>query len=254
LYFFLRFPTITRREIREDARERLRDEEIKRRNAMKLAIMLLGSTAFVAGGTTLTKNPSSQKHDVLSKQVHQVKASADRDSGDCDFATTPIFANVANIILTDSECTVGSFSSHADIYGNGNSINVFASYFTYYDPIDGLSEVWQPATATRLLPESGPPVFTSEIIIDLHPTVMGYEGGFPHGQQFYDLRTIGLTDINNDGKKDAIVVGSYSDNKYYFYIENISDFPVACTTDVNSDGSTNVNDLLEVVGNWGPCE
>ena len=27
LYFFLRFPTITHREIREDARERLRDEE-----------------------------------------------------------------------------------------------------------------------------------------------------------------------------------------------------------------------------------
>ncbi len=89
-------------------------------------------------------------------------------------------------------------------------------------------------------------------ILNLDPSVMSYEIP-PQGTSF-KLELVGFFDMTRDGLPDAIVQLSGGGNTY-FYIENISEPPaVACATDINNDGSTNVDDLLALVGNWGPCE
>ena len=95
-------------------------------------------------------------------------------------------------------------------------------------------------------------------LIDLNPSSIAYSG-----VQFCEditCRLKSFLDVTGDGLPDAIVyVSSYGLNggchSGYHYVENISIPPAAaCASDINNDGSTNVNDLLAVVGNWGPCE
>jgi len=66
----------------------------------------------------------------------------------------------------------------------------------------------------------------------------------------------GLIDMNNDGLLDAIIC--LSDKNYnpsYYCVLNISTPPaVACASDVNGNGSVEVNDVIQVISDWGSCE
>jgi hypothetical protein len=91
-------------------------------------------------------------------------------------------------------------------------------------------------------------------LIDLNPTSLTYAG-----VQFCDeihCNLAGLLDVTGDGLPDAIVQ-VISDMCYigYHYVENISIPPAAaCASDLNNDGAVEVNDLMQIISNWGACE
>ena len=88
---------------------------------------------------------------------------------------------------------------------------------------------------------------------------------------------IGLHDVTQDGKLDLILqitrlvypcgtgspvlygcdgTGASPDynGTYYCYVENILESSgVACASDLNGDGAVEVNDLMQVVSDWGAC-
>ena len=74
----------------------------------------------------------------------------------------------------------------------------------------------------------------------LEPTIQSFASGF--------------FEVTDDGLADAIIAAdAYSPNAQFFYVENISTPVVACVTDLNGDGETDIDDLLQVMGAWGPC-
>ena len=65
-----------------------------------------------------------------------------------------------------------------------------------------------------------------------------------------------LIDMNNDGLLDAIIrLIDNNNGSSYYCVLNISTPPAAtCDSDLNGNGSVEVNDLMQIVSDWGPCE
>ncbi len=99
-------------------------------------------------------------------------------------------------------------------------------------------------------------------ILDLDPSVIDY-GEIVFENDFV-IKCHALVDVTGDELLDAIISfktdnwdwgPSPNPQSYYFYLENISTPEgVACDTDINNDGSTDVTDMLAIIGEWGPCE
>jgi hypothetical protein len=109
--------------------------------------------------------------------------------------------------------------------------------------------IGSPACKTRYIPNSNPTAISHEIFLSLNPKNLIYEGS----AQPLSTSLVGYLDVTNDGKPDAIIKSGESQTEVWF-VENISEWPAACASDINNDDVTDVVDLLEVVGNWGPCE
>jgi hypothetical protein len=58
-------------------------------------------------------------------------------------------------------------------------------------------------------------------------------------------------DVNNDGYPDIVTAMGHKGTAIA-YINQMTPSTV-CDSDINTDGTTDVTDLLFVVGNWGPC-
>jgi hypothetical protein len=79
-----------------------------------------------------------------------------------------------------------------------------------------------------------------------------------------NIKCLGYYDVTQDGKADAIIQirrngmiwdgGDYQ-GRYLCYLENLSESSGAvCASDLNGDGSVEVNDVIQVISDWGPCE
>jgi len=84
------------------------------------------------------------------------------------------------------------------------------------------------------------------------------QGIMPPNSNMIYRYDVAVGDSNGDGWPD-IVIPVYGTQQFagdygILVLLNQGNGSFACATDINNDGSTNVNDLLEVVGNWGPCE
>ena len=176
-----------------------------------------------------------------------------------------IFASIAYPLEISCGGTAPYFNGYAfyepgifiDLNGDGRAESLYGitySWAYWEDPMDGCGCIREGGTDTRVA-RGGSKVGTIELsaLINLHPDSMTYEN-FSVGE-FYYIECRALFDVTGDGLVDAIIYAESDGNSGWFYAENISEPPaVACATDINNDGSTNVSDLLMVVGNWGPCE
>jgi len=93
-------------------------------------------------------------------------------------------------------------------------------------------------------------------LLDIHPDAMTYTDYTWDGMMPFYI--IDFLDVTGDGLPDAIIqLGKWCDAPQtcdFFYVTNISTPPgVACATDVNSDGTTDVSDMLALIAGWGPC-
>jgi len=219
---------------------------------MKLLVLFLGSTTLVAGSTSITS-----QQDVHADFTHLLphQPANTRMVGDgCPWVEPPIFDTVAHPLIAN-DCDNLWFSSHS---GVGNTIDLdgdgvpesMAGNVVRWELPNGIDS---PACKTRYVPNSNPTAISNEIFLSVNPKYLTYKGSAP---KFY-CSLVGYLDVTNDGKPDAIISGEIGNGEWndgLWFVENISDWPATCATDINSDGSTNVNDLLEVVGNWGSCE
>ena len=69
---------------------------------------------------------------------------------------------------------------------------------------------------------------------------------------YFSNNTFIPADVNNDGYPDIVSAMGYKGTAIA-YINQMTPSTV-CDSDINTDGTTDVTDLLFVVGNWGPCE
>ena len=230
---------------------------------MKFLVLFLGSTTLVAGGTVITAQQDVRNNVIAHQRPHQDHRATFRGhdgAGDCPQVTTPIFDNVAHpLFLENPDCGLG-YLADVDVDGDGVP-ETSDGYYQRWDMMADCSEYefqFSMDVKTHYVPGSNPPVVVTESYLDLNPDSMTYEGvDMLYGYYIYNR---GYVDVTNDGKPDALLmtqiqtecIGEYVTQ--YFYVENISEAPASCATDINNDGSTNVNDLLAVVGNWGPCE
>ena len=218
---------------------------------MKFLVLILGSTTLVAGGTAITSQ-QDVRNNVTTQRPYQEHRAASRGT-DCPPVETPIFGNIAYPLIVKG-CNDPLYDGiDRDLDGDGKTEACFAEY---YD--DCFYVFSQPGTTIRYVEGSNPPRVISESFLNVSPELMQYDGVTGY------IRAVWLrayVDVTNDGKPDAILLVQTEITKctmivenHYLYVENISEWPAACATDINNDGSTNVNDLLEVVGNWGECE
>jgi hypothetical protein len=183
---------------------------------------------------------------------------------DCDKIV--MFSNIA-LPLTLESCGISSISfgsigmsQNIDVDGDGieELSKDIASAFTgggLFGNYMVMGSVFNESTTIGTI--------TVTNILDVSTDVIDYSGIPDDGYSGpFQISCEGYMDVTLDGKKDAIIEfrrmgGPWNGGDYsfeaYFYIENISEWPAACATDINNDGSTNVNDLLAVVGNWGAC-
>ena len=229
---------------------------------MKFLVLILGSTTLVAGGTAITSQQDSRNNVIANQRPYQEHRAASRGT-DCQPVENPIFGNVAYPLeVAEGSCplrwsTGESLLPDADIDGNGV---IDISSATYWQDDFGTSSF--PSSIISFNLNTTPPQIISESVLILNPETINYTGldiiNYPFGVSILNL---GYIDVTADGKPDALIeVGMQVDesdwdfsDKYYFYIENISEWTAACATDINNDGSTNVNDLLAVVDGWGVC-
>ena len=229
---------------------------------MKFLVLFLSSTTLVAGGTAIT----SQQDVRNNVNVHQRPNQEHRlgsPGTDCPPVETPIFGNVAYpLFLENPDCWIG-YLADSDVDGDGvlERSGGFCERLDWMGKCDWYEEGEVQDIKTQYVPGSNPPVVVTASFLDLNPDSMTYEGVDSDDFQYeYQIYNLGYLDVTNDGKPDAIIwtnIGTGCNGPYvtqHFYVENISEWTSACATDVNGDGSTNVNDLLAVVGNWGPCE
>ncbi|MDP6379303.1 MAG: hypothetical protein QF885_06620, partial [Candidatus Thalassarchaeaceae archaeon] len=95
-------------------------------------------------------------------------------------------------------------------------------------------------------------------LINIHPDAMIYTDYTWDGMT--QIYLLDFLDVTGDGLPDAIISIGWCDPTMpcdpvgVFYVTNISTPPgVACASDVNSDGTTDVNDILALISGWGPC-
>jgi len=228
---------------------------------MKILILVLGSTTLVAGGTAITSQQDASNNVTAHQRPYQEHRAASRGS-DCQPVETPIFGPVAYELPIAIESCLWrnnrfAFSQpEADIDGDG----LFEPHggVCFYQPSTGKGTSY-PCVKIRMV-NFDPPEIIGENFLSLHPNDITYDGiDFSKIKYNCVMRCVGYLDVNGSGKPDALIeftIDEFGENQEIklFYVENISEWPAACATDINNDGSTNVNDLLAVVGNWGPCE
>ena len=226
---------------------------------MKFIVLFLGSTTLVAGGTAITSQQDVRNNVIAHQRPYQEHRAASRGT-DCPPVATPIFDNVAHPLFVENpDCRIG-YLSDMDVDGDGIP-ETSEGWSESFDRMGGCSEFESYNyldKKSRYVPGSNPPEVVTESYLDLNPDSMTYEGfDLVYG---YYIQNKGYLDVTNDGKPDAIIQAYIATEcsgptvLQYFYVENISEWTAACATDINNDGSTNVTDLLAVVGNWGPCE
>ena len=104
------------------------DEKIKRRNAMKLLILILGSTTLVAGGTAITSQQDAHNNVTAHQRPYQEHRASSRGT-DCPPVATPIFDNVAYPLAIDfcEEFFIG----RQDVNGDG-TVDGWECYFSRF--------------------------------------------------------------------------------------------------------------------------
>ena len=228
---------------------------------MKFLILFLGSTGLVAGGTAITSQQSTRNNITPYQQAYQA-------GEDCPNVEPPIFDNVAYELFLENPDCIGIDPNtrllrfpEVDIDGDG--IDDAKPWCTFRitgacASLDVQLENFR-GKRVRLVPNTTPPVLITEVYLDLNPKTISYVDLNLDFSFDFTIIHIGNLDVTGDGKPDAILYLAlqYCNKpieKRYFYLENISDWPAACATDINNDGNTNVSDLLEVISRWGPCE
>jgi hypothetical protein len=218
---------------------------------MKFLVLILGSTTLVAGGTAITSQ-QDVRNNMTAQRPHQEHRAASRGT-DCQPVENPIFGNVAYPLIVES-CTDPLYDGiDRDLDGDGKTEQCFAEYYN-----DCMTVYSQPGKTIRYVEGSNPPKIIAESFLNVNPDLMQYDGvtGYIHAAW---LRA--YVDVTNDGKPDAILLVqtsttecSWDTENHFFYVENISEWPAACASDLNSDGTVEVNDLMQIISNWGPCE
>ncbi len=165
-----------------------------------------------------------------------------------------VFADTAYQLVVDCEnvnwiASVSHTPAYRDLDGDGAPEFIRGHAFAYR-MFEGPVNAWITYAMPSHLVESGPSIGELHVttLVDVKPNAMTY-AGYTVGDT-YDMRCVGFIDVTADGLVDAII---QVDGDLYFYAENILPPPVACTTDINSDGDTNIQDLLAVISAWGPC-
>ena len=228
---------------------------------MKFLVLILGSTTLVAGGTAITSQ-QDVRNNMTTQRSHQEHRAASTH-GDCVTVETTIFADIAyELQVANGSCyfrysSGGSFLPDADIDGDGHLESSTA--FGSVDPAMPDDIYFGQSVRVRMR-DTNPPEIISEGFLSLDPIDLEYNGvDFSKITSRYSMRHIGYLDVNEDGKPDALVelmFDEWGPNQEYkiFYVENISEWPAACASDLNSDGSVEVNDLMQIISDWGPCE
>jgi hypothetical protein len=226
---------------------------------MNYIVLILGSTTLVAGGTAITSQQDARNNVIAHQFLIQQNAShlrgEHRQVGVPECEDAGIFSDIAHPI--DLSCIpfgqnllFDVTTSHSlDLDGDGEAETIIGdvnSYKNEWGEYHRMSMVLHADDSTS---------FGARTLLSAHPDDLTYKG-IPDLGDYYESRRIGYLDVTGDGLVDVLLgVGISGGPIQYFYVENLSPPPTAaCTTDVNNDGSTNVNDLLAVVGNWGPCE
>ena len=225
---------------------------------MKFLVLILGSTTLVAGGTAITSQQDARNNVTAHQRPYQEHRASSRGT-DCPPVAIPIFDNVAHPLFVENpDCSIG-YLSDMDVDGDGIP-DTSVGFFQKDDWSGDCSKFHSIGSMDKksyYVPGSNPPEVVTESYLDLNPDSMTYEG-FDLIYTCY-MNNNGYLDVTNDGKPDAIIRAYITTEcnepgvSQYFYVENISEWTAACATDINNDGSTNVTDLLAVVGNWGAC-
>jgi hypothetical protein len=234
--------------------------DAQKETGMKFLVLILGSTTLVAGGTAIT-SPQDARNNVTAHQRPYQEHRAVSRGTDCQSVATPIFDNVAHPLVLQNSASCGNLWFGNDVDGDG----VMETSECYF--LRTSCEANSSNTVDLILhyvPGSNPPEVIVESFLDLNPDSMNYVGAdgtaFDFSVYPVEISRRGYLDVTNDEKPDAIIQVKYQTDCgqgwppliQYFYIKNIFT-SAACATDINNDGSTNVTDLLEVVGNWGAC-
>ena len=211
------------------------------------SLFLLAGTAMAV---STMQQPRVDRHSMSSHQ----QWGDQRASGDVVCEDAGIFSNYAYELEVNSSCTLTNYYYedrirprvlHLDIDEDGalDSISGEASYNK--DEKHGNTY-----RQLHIIRADSATSFSASVLLD--PSTITYEG-----LDFNDIARSALSslvDMNGDGLLDAILAVKAGGQRYFCAI-NISPPPTAnCTSDVNGDGSVGVNDILQVVGNWGPCE
>jgi hypothetical protein len=257
---------------------------------MKFLVLFLGSTTLVAGGTAITPQQDVRNNVITNQRPHQEHRFNGSEGACCfqDTATcvddlnsidcldqggawqgwTPcssvlclhecenagIFSNIAKPIALNCAPFGGSFyggygPTFLDLDGDGEAEKILGLAELAED------EVFSWNNTSKILRADNASSFSVTTLLDIHPSVLTYEGLADFGLHF-NIHGAGYLDVNGDDLFDQLLsVQIGSEAPQFFYVENISTPPAAvCASDINNDDVTDVVDLLEVVGNWGPCE
>ena len=220
-------------------------------NKMKVATGMMFVTVLIGGGAAVTPQQGARIEVTTHQRPHHAQRTTSRAIGGGCPSGIPVFDNVAHPIVMPACDEYVPWL--LDVDGDGNPED--ADYVS--------ANSWEgssPGVRTYHIRGSNPPELVSEIYLDVSPDFIQYEGMeelFAVAES-YSIQTTGFMDVTNDGKPEAIVtvgIATANDNFYgSFYIENISEWPAKCATDINDDGTVNVTDLLSVMSTWGPCE
>jgi len=217
---------------------------------MKVLVLILGSMTLIAGGVAMTSQQDTRSNLLTNQQIIQPEDTRLLGS-DCQWVETPIFDTVAHPLINATGCTFGGMgATKIDLDGDGIPEGIGDNSMITYSA-DLLRDL--PAKKVSYVANSNPPEIRSEIFISVNPKYLTYEEALRGTIQ--SAWVSGWLDVTNDGKPDAIVLTNDGENvSRWWYVENISEWPAACASDLNSDGTVEVNDLMQIISDWGPCE
>jgi hypothetical protein len=254
---------------------------------MKILVLFLGSTTLVAGGTAITSQ-QDVRNNMTTQRSHQEHLQGSQ--GACCFQDTAtcvddlnsmecldqggawrgwatcsetlclhecenagIFSNIAKPIALN--CGPFNFfefdqnGHYLDLDGDGVTEKMMGQSYTNYYMGQGFSNI------TALLEIDSPASFSMLTLLDVSPDALTYEDN-PDFTGDYSSRCIGYIDVTGDDLPDALIGVMIGQGPLsYYYVENISTPKViACVSDLNNDGAVEVNDLMQIISDWGPCE
>jgi hypothetical protein len=231
-----------------------------------ISLLAIGGTSAISQNV-VTSNRTTPMTGLTEKRIEFERGIPERTlrSGYECYAEVSIFDTVAHPLVVNSDETCYWHIADADVDGDGildTNLGYISRWCDECENGSCVSYSTYGMTSTLVtVVGSTPPEINISTYLNMDSSVIDY--GFSDLPYGFELMHMGNLDVTGDGKPDAIIKAivdwedtcqGYDQESYYFYVENISQWPVACETDINNDGSTNTNDLLAVVGNWGPCE